>query len=433
MKHDYRKIAATVRRERTGSSSFLLLVVLLLIGALVYWSAVTEIDKVTRGQGKTVSADENQLVQSAESGVLVKRYVEEGDIVNYGDVLFDIDPIDARTQYEQALKRAERLKVQSYRYLSESRNDVPDFSKFEGEDLVELLENEQRLFESRKNDLQGSIQILEQRLVQKKNKIDEVYSEVNSAKRIAKLLSQEIETLEPLVSSGLAPETRLLTLLRENEKNENIIGSTGFSVSRIEAEIAEIREQMKAEKQRYVTSALSDLSRVDDELSETLILIPSLAARLARTSIQSPTDGIINQINFRTENAYVRSGEVLLEIVPTGKSLVVDAEVDPKDIADIVIGDEVKISLTAYDPTRYGRMDGKVEKISADAITDKSDGQAYYSIKVSINSKLYEDDGREVMVLPGMVATIDVLSGKRTILDYVWQPIARTKDRALRD
>ena len=143
MKHDYRKIAATVRRERTGSSSFLLLVVLLLIGALVYWSAVTEIDKVTRGQGKTVSADENQLVQSAESGVLVKRYVEEGDIVNYGDVLFDIDPIDARTQYEQALKRAERLKVQSYRYLSESRNDVPDFSKFEGEDLVELLENEQ--------------------------------------------------------------------------------------------------------------------------------------------------------------------------------------------------------------------------------------------------------------------------------------------------
>ena len=128
MKHGYRKIAATVRRERTGSSSFLLLVVLLLIGALVYWSAVTEIDKVTRGQGKTVSADENQLVQSAESGVLVKRYVEEGDIVNYGDVLFDIDPIDARTQYEQALKRAERLKVQSYRYLSESRNDVPDLS-----------------------------------------------------------------------------------------------------------------------------------------------------------------------------------------------------------------------------------------------------------------------------------------------------------------
>ena len=131
MKHDYRKIAATVRRERTGASSFLLLIIVLLISALVYWSAVTQIDKVTRGQGKTISADENQLVQSAESGVLVKRYVEEGDIVSYGDILFDIDPIDARTQYEQALKRVARLEVQSYRYLSESKNATPDFSKFQ--------------------------------------------------------------------------------------------------------------------------------------------------------------------------------------------------------------------------------------------------------------------------------------------------------------
>ena len=325
------------------------------------------------------------------------------------------------------------MEVQHHRLLSESQNITPQFTKFKEDSLIDLIENEQRLFDSRKSDLQSSIQILDQRLIQKENRINELFSEVESAKRIAGLLGQEIETISPLVSSGLAPETRLLTLLRENEKNKNIILTAKFSVSRLEAELNEIREQMKAEEQRYVTSALGELSRVDDELSETLILIPSLAARLARTSIHSPTDGIINQINFRTENAYVRSGEVLLEIVPTGKSLVIDAEVDPKDIADVLLGDKVKISLTAYDPTRYGRMDGTVEKISADAITDKNDGRAYYSVKVSINSKLFEDDDREVMILPGMVATIDVLSGKRTILDYVWQPIARTKDRALRD
>ena len=299
--------------------------------------------------------------------------------------------------------------------------------------MADLIENEQRLFDSRKIDLQSSIFVLDQRLIQKENRINELFSEVDSAKRIAGLIGQEIETITPLVSSGLAPETRLLSLLRENEKNKNIISTTKFSVSRIEAELDEIREQMKAEKQRYITAALGELSRVDDELSETLILIPSLAARLARTSIHSPANGIVNQINFRTENAYVRSGEVLLEIVPTGKSLVIDAEVDPKDIADVVIGDVVKISLTAFDPTRYGRMDGKVAKISADALSDKNDGRAYYSVKVSIQSKLYEDDGREVLILPGMVATIDVLSGKRTVLDYIWQPISRTKDRALRD
>ncbi|MGY8984801.1 MAG: hypothetical protein ACKVHG_09475, partial [Sphingomonadales bacterium] len=202
MKHDFRKIAATVKAERTGSSSLLLLIIVMLISALVYWSAVTEIDKVTRGQGKTISADENQLVQSAESGVLVKRYVEEGDIVKYGDILFDIDPIDARTQYEQALKRAGRLKVQRHRLLSESQNTVPEFDQFKEVGLADLIQNEQRLFDSRKIDLQSSIFVLDQRLIQKENRINELFSEVDSAKRIAGLIGQEIETITPLVSSG---------------------------------------------------------------------------------------------------------------------------------------------------------------------------------------------------------------------------------------
>jgi len=113
--------------------------------------------------------------------------------------------------------------------------------------------------------------------------------------------------------------------------------------------------------------------------------------------------------------------------------LVVEGKIDPKDIADVVVGDEVKISLTAYDPTRYGRLDGTVKKISADAITDTQDGRTFYSVEISIDSKLFEKDDSEVLLLPGMVATLDILSGKRTVLDYVWQPIARTKDRALRD
>ena len=122
-----------------------------------------------------------------------------------------------------------------------------------------------------------------------------------------------------------------------------------------------------------------------------------------------------------------------MEIVPTGSDLIVETRIDPKDIGEIVIGQEVKISLTAYDPSRYGRIDGRVDSISADALGDPQTGEQYYSADVSINGTLYEDDGTEVNILPGMVASIDVLSGKRTILEYFWQPIAKTKDRALRD
>ena len=149
--------------------------------------------------------------------------------------------------------------------------------------------------------------------------------------------------------------------------------------------------------------------------------------------MKSPVHGVINRINYTTADAYISTGEVLLEIVPTGSALIVETQIDPKDIADIAIGQDVKISLTAYDPSRYGRIDGSVSSISADAISNQQTGTQYYLVDVSMRGTLYEDNGDEVVILPGMVASIDVLSGKRTILDYFWQPISKTKEAAFRE
>ena len=195
----------------------------------------------------------------------------------------------------------------------------------------------------------------------------------------------------------------------------------------------EIDEQLVAEKQAYKTSALTDLSSIEGELAELKARIPALESRVERTSVRSPVDGVINRINYITADAYVSTGEVLLEIVPTGSDLIVETKIDPKDIADLVIGQDVKISLTAYDPSKYGRIDGNVLNISADAITDQQTGLQHYSVDVSISGNLYEDNGEEVIILPGMVASIDVLSGKRTILDYFWQPISKTRDKAFKE
>ena len=433
MTTELKKLAETARQANTRSSSFLLSIIISLIVAIVYWAAITEVDKVIRGDGKTISEGENQLVQTSESGVLLKRYIEEGDVVKSGDVLFDIDPVDARTEYQQSLSRANRLKVQKHRLQSEARQSRPDFTTFDDSELSEFVDGQKSLFEARKIDLDGSIAILTQRRIQKDQQIDELNEDIESSYRIAELLEKEISILRPLVLSGISPETKLLSLLREQEQTSAKVSSARFNIKRLQAELREISEQINVELQRYITTAFKELSEVSEALSETQVIIPSLAARLARTSIYSPIDGIVNQVNFQTEEAYTRSGEVLLEIVPTGEDLVIEARIDPKDIADVILGDIVKISLTAYDPTRYGRLDGRVQKISADAITDKQDGRTYYSVRTSIDSSLYENGNKEVSLLPGMVATIDIISGKRTILDYIWQPIARTKDRALRD
>ena len=430
---EFKKLAKELAGKQRSSSSILLLIVITLISVIFVWAAVTELDNVVRGTGKTISEAQNQLVQSSEPGVITKRYVGEGDFVEQGQLLFDIDPVDAKTQLDQAQKRYATLSVKSLRLRAEVENIIPNFS----DDLIENAPNavstELALYRARLDDLNTKSAILEQRRLQKLNEIQELKIQYQTASNGLALIRREISTLEPLVKTGLAPETRLIALKRDEETSIGAANTAESGQKRLISGLDEIDEQLKAEQQAYKTSALTDLSSIEGELAELKARIPALESRVERTSVRSPVDGVINRINYITADAYVSTGEVLLEIVPTGSDLIVETKINPKDIADIVIGQEVKISLTAYDPSKFGRIDGKVLSISADAIADQQSGEMNYLVDVSISGTLYEDNGDEVVILPGMVASIDVLSGKRTILDYFWQPISKTKDKAFRE
>lgn len=430
---EFKKLAKEMAGRQKSSSSILLLTIITLIAVILIWSAVTEIDNVTRGTGKTVSAAQNQLVQSSEPGVIKKRYNSEGDAVKRGDVLFDIDPIDAKTQLDQAQKRFASLKIKSNRLMAEVDGTRPKFSNELMQAAPTSISTELALYQARLDDLNARSSILEQRRLQKLNEIQELQIVYETATNGLALIRKEIATIEPLVSTGLAPETRLISLQREEEEALGQANSAESGQKRIDSALDEIDEQLKAEEQAYITSALTDLSSIQSEVAELGARIPALEDRVERTKVRSPVDGVINKINYVTEDAYVRTGDVLLEIVPTGSDLIVETQIDPKDIAEIIEGQDVKISLTAYDPSRFGRVDGKVISISADATKDNQTGLEYYLVDVSIDGSLYETDGSEVTLLPGMVASIDVLSGKRTILEYFWQPIARTKDRAFKE
>ena len=419
-------------KQRSFSSVLLLTVVTLLV-VIFLWATVTEIDNVVRGSGKTVSEAKNQLVQSSEPGVIRQRYVNEGDFVKKGQLLFDIDPIDAKTQLDQAQKRYATLEIKAIRLQAEVDQVTPNFSNNLFETAPNAVSTELALYRARLDDLNTKSAILEQRKMQKLNEIEELKIQFETAQNGLKLIQQEISTVEPLVRSGLAPETRLISLQREEESTIGRSNSAQSGQNRLLSGLDEIAEQLKAEEQAYLTSALTDLSSIEGEMSELVARIPALESRVERTSVRSPVDGVVNQLNYVTADAYVRTGDVLLELVPTGSDLIVETKIDPKDIAEIILGQDVKISLTAYDANKYGRIDGKVISISADAITEQSSGVQYFLVDVSINGNLFEPDGSEVTILPGMISQIDVLSGKKTILDYFWQPIANTKSKALKD
>ena len=430
---EFKKLAREMAGKQQSASSVLLLTIFTLVVIIVLWSMVTELDNVVRGSGKTVSEAKNQLVQSSEPGVIRTRYVNEGDFVERGQLLFDIDPVDAKTQLDQAQKRQSSLNIKSIRLKAEIDGTTPNFD----DDLIEAapgaVTTELALFRARLDDLNTEVAILEQRRLQKLNEIEELKIQAQTAENGLTLIRREIGTIEPLVKTGLAPETRLIALQRDEEASIGKVNSAASGQKRLLSGLDELDEQLNAARQQYLTSALTDLSAIEGEMAELAARIPALESRVERTSVRSPVDGVINQLNYPTADAYVSTGDVLLEIVPTGSDLIVEAKIDPKDIGDIILGQKVQISLTAYDPTKYGRIDGNVEGISADAITDNQTGLQHYIVDVSLDGTLFEDDGSAVKILPGMVASIDVLSGKRTVLDYFWQPIAKTKDKALRD
>lgn len=430
---DFKKLAKELAGKQRHSSSILLLIIIALLSVVFVWAAVTEIDSVVRGSGKTVSEAQNQLVQSSEPGVIRRRYVSEGDFVEEGELLFDIDPIDAKTQLDQAKKRYSTLSVKSIRLRAEVDNNTPTFPQEILKEAPEAVSTELALYKARLDDLNTKSAILEQRRIQKLNEVQELKIKFTAASNGLALIRREIATLEPLVKSGLAPETRLIALKREEEASIGNANSAESGQKRLVSGLDEIDEQLKAELQAYKTSSLTDLSAIQGEMEELNARIPALEDRVERTSVRSPVDGVINRINYTTAGAYIKTGDILSEIVPTGSELIVETQIDPKDIADIVIGQDVKISLTAYDPSKFGRINGAVISISADAISNQETGLQYYLVDVSILGTLYEDNGDEVIILPGMVASIDVLSGKRTILDYFWQPISKTKNTAFRE
>lgn len=430
---DFNKLSKEMSGKSGLAGSFLLLLIIALVVILLIWADRTELDNVTRGQGKIISSMQNQLVQASEGGVLKISYVEEGERVENGQTLMRIDPINAKTAFDQARQKLASLKIQEERLAAEILGRELNFS----EELVQLAPSvvsiETALFGSRNDDLTAQLSVLQEKLNQRNQQVNEVNVEVATAQDTLSLVNEQIAIMEPLVLAGLSPETELLSLRRQAKDFDGRKQAALASLDRIQSSIFEVRQQMASVRQTYSTQSQTELAQIISQIAEIDSRLPALEDRVRRTQVKSPVEGIINRLNFRTLGGFIQPGDVIAEIVPIGDELIVEGKIDPKDIAYIQPGQKVRISLTAYDASRYGTIDGFVQKVSADAVTDASSGVSAYIVETSIDSELFEDDGSKVEVLPGMVASMDVLAGKRTVLEYLWQPMAKIKERAFTD
>jgi membrane fusion protein, adhesin transport system len=428
----------TLSREMAGreglAGSTIMLTVILLLGLSLVWANWAELDSVTRGEGRIVSSVQNQMVQASEGGVILRRYVSESTVVAEGDVLFEIDPVDASSELNRLAQRLAGLDIKELRLRAEINGlefAVP--SDLNARSAMVAL-TEQSLFAARRSELAGQLAVLEQRLQQRQQDLRAAETMVGTAERTGGFLEEEIAVVAPLVRDNIAPATRLLELQRQLEQTRGDRDRARVAIDQARSGMQELETEVENARANYRLRAMDELNSVVAEQSELRESLPRLEERVSRTVIRAPMEGIVSRLNFRTPGGFVNTGDVMLELVPTGEALIIEARIMPQDISRIRVDDDVRIRFSAYDSAKYGSVDGRVIRISADAVVDeRNGGTSHYLVDVAIEGDLVLDTGEIVTFIPGMTATVDVLSGKRTVLEYIWQPMAKVQELALRD
>ena len=430
----FKKISGDMAGRSGWGSSLIIVIVIALIASLSTWSTYAELDNVARGEGRIISPIQNQSVQAGEGGIILRRYVSENSSVAKGDLLFEIDPIDASSELNQMSKRFAGLEIRELRLRAEiaGREQFAVPQSLSAQTPTVAL-SEESLFVARRLEVQGQVNVLEQRLARSGQDVIAGEVGVASAGRTMVLIEDEIAVVEPLVREKIASATRLLALQRELEQARGTRDSARVAIRQAGLAIQEINSEIVNARDAYALASLDELAQVVSQKSELSEALPRLEDRVSRTLIRAPMDGVVNTLNYRTPGGYIRTGDVVLELIPTGEALVVEAKINPKDISRIKLGDEVRIRLSAYDSSKYGHVAGRLERISPDVVVDERSGSAtHYLIDVAIEGEMIVK-GAPVDLMPGMTASVDVLSGKRTVFEYFWQPIAKVSELALRD
>jgi adhesin transport system membrane fusion protein len=431
---DFKRMSRDMAGRDGIGGSLIIITIVVLMGLIILWASWAELDNVTRGEGRIVSSVQNQMVQAAEGGVILRRFVSENTTVAEGEVLFEIDPVDASSEFNRIAQRLAGLDIKELRLRAEiERTDFSVPAELNARSPMVAL-TEQSLFAARRAELAGQLAVLAQRLNQREQDLRSAESTVGTAERTVGFLDEEIAMVDPLVRDKIAPATRLLELQRQleqarGERNRAVVG-----IEQARSAMNELETEIENARATYRLRAMDELNTLVAEQSEIREALPSLEERVSRTVIRAPMEGIVSRLNFRTAGGFVNTGDVILELVPTGEALIIEAKIMPQDISRIRVDDGVRIRLSAYDSAKYGSVDGRVSRISPDAVVDEQNGDmSHYLVDVVIEGELLLETGEAVTFIPGMTATVDVLSGKRTVLEYIWQPIARVQELALRD
>ncbi|MHA6478867.1 HlyD family type I secretion periplasmic adaptor subunit [Stutzerimonas sp. KH-1] len=399
---------------------------------LVLWAHFAIVDEVTRGEGKAIPSSRLQKIQNLEGGIVAELFVREGQIVEAGDPLLRLD--DTRFASNVGETEADRLALAARVERLSAEVEGRDLAMPENvlRDAPNLADSERALFESRRDQLRAEIGGLEEQLAQRRQEVREMNSKQEQFRSSLALLRKEIAMSEPLVSSGAISPVEVLRLKRAEVESRGQLDATTLALPRAHAAIKEIESKIGETRGRFRSEALTQLNEARTELSKLKSTGKALEDRVRRTLVTSPVRGVVQQMLVSTIGGVIQPGSDIVEIVPLDDTLLVEAKVRPQDIAFLHPGQEAMVKFSAYDFTVYGGLKAELEHISADSITDE-DGNSFFLIHLRTDKSHLGSDEKPLLIIPGMMASVDIITGHKSVLSYLLKPIIRAKAEALRE
>lgn len=425
-------LKAAVMQKSTTSSRIIVWTLLLFVLVFLVWAHFTELDEVTRGSGKIIPSHQIQKVQYLEGGIISDILVHEGDVVAKGEPLIKIEDIGFTTKFMENKMRLGELQAKAARLKAEYSGEDVAFDPALTQEFPQLVREETTLFASRVDQLRQKIDVLKEQLKQRKNELQEMKSKRGDLKERNELIKKEVALTVPLVKKNLVSEVEFLKLKRQASEIKGGLDSVQFAIPRLESKITETEKTIKETQLGFQNKAQQEYNEQMGEIARIKQIQQFLEEKVQRTMLRSPVAGTVKQLFINTIGGVIPPGRDIIEIVPLEDTLLAEVKIQPSDIAYLHPGQEAMVKFSAYDFSIYGGLKGNVVHISADTITNER-GESYYLVRVETEKGSQSTAGKPLNIKAGMTVSVDILTGKKSVLDYILKPILKARHNALKE
>ncbi|MCO7608983.1 HlyD family type I secretion periplasmic adaptor subunit [Pseudomonas chlororaphis] len=424
-------VGASLQDSPRGSRLTVWIAAALILCALV-WAKFAVLQEVTMGEGKAIPSSKVQVIQNLEGGIVTEIFVREGQMVDKGQTLLRLD--DTRFRSNKGESEADRfaLMAQVERLSAEAEGKPFTPSAEVLSKAPQVAEDERSLYDQRQRRLASEQRTLSEQLRQKTQELAEFRSKQGQYSSSLALLNQEMNMSTPLVGTGAVSPVEILRLKRSAVEIRGSLDATTLAIPRAESAINEIKSKIDESVQTFRSDAAKELNTKRTDLSKITASGIAIDDRVNRTTVVSPVHGVIKLLKVNTIGGVVQPGSDLVEIVPMEDNLLIEAKVRPQDVAFLHPGQKAMVKFSAYDYTIYGGLSAKLELIGADTITDDK-GNSFYLIQVRTDKNHLGGDTNPLLIIPGMVATVDIITGEKSVLDYLLKPVLKARTEAMRE